>query len=204
MFPSRLLPHIVRRAVLRRAASRYAMHGWDVVPGAYLAGTRFRCEQPGCHTVACHPAVADWEAAAGHDVAAVRASWQRLPHGVLLATGGALDALEVPAGLGRFALGGAQGPVVVAPSGRWLFLVRAGESLRAELQWRSDVVLHSRGSWIAVPPTPLPGGRMRWEVDPDEVGWRLPESYALQVRLLTGVRTLVPPLAPRTAFAPAA
>jgi len=203
MFPSRLIPSF-RWVVLRRAAVRYAEHGWDVVPGAWLAGTRFRCDEAGCYTVACHPAVPDQEAAAGHEAARVRAAWRPRPHGVLLATGRALDALEVPATLGRFALGQAQGPVAVAPSGRWLFLVRPGQCLRPELRDRPDVVLHSRGSWIAVPPTALPGSRMRWEVDPDETGWRLPEAYPLQVQLMTGLRTLAPPLVPRTAFAPAA
>src|SRR2546421_237431 len=119
MFPSRPL----RRAVLRRAATRYAEHGWDVVPGACLAGDRFVCDEAGCHAVTCHPASASWEAAAGHDTATVRAAWRRRPYGVLLASGRGVDALEVTAGLGRFALGQAQGPVAVAPSGRWVFLV---------------------------------------------------------------------------------
>src|SRR5947207_1623222 len=125
MFPSRLIPSF-RWVVLRRAAVRYAEHGWDVVPGAWLAGTRFRCDEAGCYTVACHPAVPDREAAAGHDAARVRAAWRRRPHGVLLATGRARDALEVPATLGRFALGQAQGPVAVASAGRARSLVSPG------------------------------------------------------------------------------
>jgi len=200
MFPSRPL----RRAVLRRAATRYAEHGWDVVPGACLAGDRFVCDEAGCHAVTCHPASASWEAAAGHDTATVRAAWRRRPYGVLLASGRGVDALEVTAGLGRFALGQAQGPVAVAPSGRWVFLVRPSRRRHRELLDRSDVVLHSANSWVVLPPTPLPGGRMRWEVDPDEVGWRLPDPDDLQALLLTAARALAPPLVPRTSFVQAA
>src|SRR5690606_37912292 len=42
-----------QRSVLRRAALRYADHGWRVVPGAFLADNRYVCG-PLCPTVACH------------------------------------------------------------------------------------------------------------------------------------------------------
>jgi hypothetical protein len=183
--------HPLRRARLRRAAIRFARHGWDVVPGACLAGERFACDEPGCHAVTCHPDRADWAGVAGHDVPAVRAWWRDRPRAVLLATGRAFDAIEVPAELGRFAVGQVQGPVAVAPAGRWLFLVRPGQPLRSELQGRLNIVLHGPGSWVAAPPTPLPGGRMRWEVSPEEYDWRLPEPYSVQAVLLTGLRTVV-------------
>ena len=194
----------IQRLLLRRAATRYARHGWDVIPGACLAGPRsarsgcFECEEPGCHAVACHPGVSDWEAAAAHDVPTVRDWWRRLPRAVLLATGRAFDAIEVPAALGRFAVSQVRGPVAVGPSGRWLFLVRPGQSLRPELQGRVDVVLHGPGSWIAAPPTVLPGGRLRWEVPPQEHDWRLPDPYSVQAVLLTGLRTVVVRLEQRT------
>jgi hypothetical protein len=176
---------------LRRAAIRYAGQGWDVIPGACLAGPRFNCEEAGCYAVACHPGRADWQAVAGHDVPAVRSWWHELPRAVLLATGRAFDAVEVPAELGRFAAGQVQGPVAVAPSGQWLFLVRPGQSLRPELQGRADVVLHGPDSWIAVPPTAFPGGRMRWEVSPARYDWRLPDPYPVQAVLVTALRTVV-------------
>jgi hypothetical protein len=187
----RLRRHPIRRALLRRAATRYAGHGWDVVPGACLAGQRFECDEPGCHAVTCHPGLAGWETAAGHDVPTVRSWWSGRPRAVLLATGRAFDAVEVPGELGRFAAAQVQGPVAVAPSGRWLFLVRAGHPLRPELQGRLDVVLHATGSWVAAPPTAFPGGRMRWEVSPDDFDWRLPDPYSVQAVLLTGLRTVV-------------
>ena len=189
----RLRRHPLRRALLRRAATCYARHDWDVIPGACLAGPRFDCEEAGCHAMTCHPGLADWEGAASHEAAAVRSWWSKLPRAVLLATGRAFDAVEVPAELGKFAVGQVQGPVAVAPSGQWLILVRPGQPLRPELQGRPDVVLHGPGSWMAAPPTAFPCGRMQWEVSPAEYDWRLPDPYSVQAVLLTGLRTVVVP-----------
>jgi Bifunctional DNA primase/polymerase, N-terminal len=188
--PQGVRPRRLRRRALRRAALRYADHGWDVVPGACLVGTRFDCGQPGCQTVACHPAVAHWEAVAGHDPYLVRDWWRSLHHAVLLATGRAVDVLEVPAALGRPVAAGVRGPVSVAPSGRMLFLVRPGEGLRPELRRRMDVLLHGLGSWVPLPPTDHPGGRMRWETPPEEYDWLLPDPYPVQSLLLSAVRGL--------------
>jgi hypothetical protein len=84
--------------------------------------------------------------------------------------------------------------VAVAPSGGWLFLVRPGDALRPELRGRLDVVRHGLGSWVALPPTEFPGGRMRWEVPPEEYDWRLPDPYSVQALLLTGLRTVPLPM----------
>jgi len=186
----RIRPRRLRRMALRRAAVRYAEQGWDIVPGACLVGTRYDCDQPGCYTVACHPAVAHWEAAAGHDPRVVRTWWRERHHGVLLATGRAVDVLEVPSEPGRLAAPGVQGPIATAPSGRLLFLVRPGEGLRPELANRLDVVRHGLGSWVPIPPTDHPGGRMRWETPPDEYDWRLPDPYAVQSLLLATLRSM--------------
>ena len=43
---------LLSRRRLRRAAVRFAEHGWDVVPGAYLTADRYHCG-PGCTTMAC-------------------------------------------------------------------------------------------------------------------------------------------------------
>jgi hypothetical protein len=189
--PQRIRPRRLRRNALRRAALRYAEHAWTIVPGACLVGARFDCDQPGCYTVSCHPAVPHWEAAAGRDPHLIRDWWRDLHHAVLLATGTTVDVLEVPAALGRLAAPAVRGPVAVAPSGRLLFLVRPGEGLRPELQGRLDIVLHGLGSWVPVPPTDHPGGRMRWETAPEEFDWELPDPYAVQSLLLAGARTLI-------------
>jgi len=183
-----------RRTVLRRAAIRYAERGWPVVPGAFLAGGRFTCG-PLCPTVGCHPAVDDWESDSPYLPDELRDWWSAAPFSVLLATGVAFDAIEVPAALGApAARSGRTGPVAVAPTGEWMFLVAPGDGLRPELASRLDVVLHGRGSWIPSPPTQTPLGRVRWEVTPESVRWRLPSTYVVQEALAaqTSPRSLRP------------
>lgn len=175
----------VRRTVLRRAAQRYADHGWRVVPGAALQHDRFVCG-PLCLTVACHPAVDRWEAVASDRSADVDDWWARSAFSVLLTTGYTFDAIEVPARIGAAAAETARlGPVAVAPTGRWMFLVEPGDCLRPELSAQLDVVLHGPGSWIPAPPTRTPAGRIRWEVHPAVTSWQLPNPYAVQKVLVS-------------------
>ena len=191
------------RAHLRRAAISYAAHGWPVTPGAWLTGHRFACGRPDCPIMSGHPALESWADNATTDLGRVQAWWRRRPYAVLLTTGGPVDALEVPAVLGRRVLdpaGGADsvGPVAVTAAGRYMFLVRAGVPLRTELDSQSDIVRHGPGSWIPAAPSRLPDGPVRWAVDPERTGWRLPDAELVQT-LLTGAlgtvrttRTVVP------------
>ncbi|TWH65842.1 bifunctional DNA primase/polymerase-like protein [Micromonospora olivasterospora] len=94
----------LERVRLRRIAVRYALHGWEVTPGACLARSRFVCGRAGCPTVGCHPALEEWQQGASADPARVATWWRSRPHGVLLPTGRAFDVLEVSAHLGRQAL----------------------------------------------------------------------------------------------------
>lgn len=198
-------PQFIDVLRLRRAALRYSAHGWDVTPGACLSGDRFHCHRPGCPTVGCHPALERWEEAATSDAGRIGDWWSALPHTVLLATGRAFDVLEVPAHLGLRVLGLARlhghvlgpgrlplgGPLAVTPTGRWMFLVKPGDRLRPELDGQLDVLHHGPGSWVPAPPTRLPEGRVRWAVTPDEVRWRLPDSYAVQALLVDAIAALV-------------
>jgi hypothetical protein len=200
-------PLSFRRLRLRRAALRYADHGWDVTPGARLAGPRFICNRYDCPILGCHPALEHWEAAATRDTGQVNTWWAAEPHSVLLTTGSAFDVLEVPGHLGLPVLQATQalrsvegpgrgqvcGPVAVTPTGRWMFLVRPGDPLRPELADQPDVVRHGHGSWVPAPPTLLPEGAVRWVMQPEETHWRLADSYAVQ-RLLLDARTTTSPI----------
>jgi hypothetical protein len=191
-------PALFDRVRLRRAALRYAAHGWAVTPGACLHGHRFDCGRPGCPIMACHPAIESWEDDASADTERVTAWWRHRPHPVLLATGWTFDVLEVPASVGLRVLGAirlhadihgrtrddARGPVAVTPADRWMFLVRPGTPLRPELAHRPDVIRHGRGSWIPAAPSRMPDGPIRWAVSPEQAGWRLPESAAVQDMLV--------------------
>ncbi len=168
-----------QRTVLKRAAQRYAEHGWRVVPGAVLIDDRYVCG-PLCPTVACHPAVENWETAASSDSSDVDDWWANAAFSVLLATGDLFDVIEVPARIGAPAAHSARSPVAITPTGRWMFLTTPGDGLRPDLAARLDLVLHGRGSWIPAPPTRTPHGRIRWHVHPAAMAWRLPASYAVQ------------------------
>jgi len=169
-----------RRLRLRRAAQRYAGHAWPVLPGAYLTGGRFDCGELGCPTISCHPAIRDWEQVATADLTRITTWWQRHEHGVLLATGYGFDVLEIAGTAGRLVARAADGPVAVAPRERWMFLVRPGSDLDPQLADHASVVLHQGGSWIPAPPTPLPGGRVRWAVGPERCDWMLPDAAKVQ------------------------
>ncbi|WDZ84554.1 bifunctional DNA primase/polymerase [Micromonospora cathayae] len=186
----------LERVRLRRIAVRYALHGWEVTPGACLARSRFVCGRAGCPTVGCHPALENWDLAATTDPARVAMWWHTRPHGVLLPTGRAFDVLEVPAYLGRQVFESirahpadrARGPIAATPTGRWMFLVRPGDPLRPELDHCFHVVRHGVGSWIPAPPTRLPEGPVRWALAPEQARWRLPDSYLVQNVLVDALR----------------
>jgi Bifunctional DNA primase/polymerase, N-terminal len=197
-------PRFFDRMRLRRAALRYAAHGWTVLPGACLEGDRFACGCAGCTSTGCHPAIDSWQDGASADATQVSAWWRRRPYPVLLATGVAFDVLEVPASLGLRALGttrlhagvlGAgnadgRGPVAVGPTGRWMFFVRPGGALCPGLRGCLDVLQHGGGSWVPAAPSRMAEGSVRWAVTPDEVHWRLPDPAAVQAVLVDALGAL--------------
>ncbi|WP_412540008.1 bifunctional DNA primase/polymerase [Longispora sp. K20-0274] len=193
------VPRPVIRTLLRRSAVLYARHGWNVLPGAYLAGDKFDCGTTSCPTIKCHPAHDDLGAqlrpTADPDM--ITTWWHRSPFNVLLPTGLGFDVIEVPAYLGALAariLGehGPRAPISVAPSGRWMLFVAEGEALRPELDRQMDIVLHGRGSWVPAPPSRYPAGRVRWEVSPGTVNWALPGSYPVQHALVDALQLAAP------------
>lgn len=166
------------RLRLRRAAHHFADHGWPVIPGGYFNGERMACDRATCWATSCHPLLPDWErnTASGD-------WWQDKPHSVLLPTGRAFDAIDVPFLVGS-AVGQTSGPVIITPAGRWIFLVQTGTPLRPVLADRPDVVLHALGSWIPAPPTVLPEGKVRWHITPHQAEWQLPSADDVQVALI--------------------
>jgi hypothetical protein len=166
------------RVRLRRSALRYAAHGWEVTPGAYLAGRRFHCGRPGCPIAGCHPALDSWAESATCDPVRITVWWRRQAHTVLLPTGVSFDVLDVPATIGRKVPG--IGPVAVTGAGRWMFFVSPGLPLRPELELRLDVIRHGRGSWVPAPPNRLLDGPVRWTTPPEQTGWRLPDPDRVQ------------------------
>jgi hypothetical protein len=191
------------RGRLRRAARRFADHGWAVTPGAYFNGQRMACDRATCLATSCHPVLDEWEGQSSIQPAQLDDWWHEHPHALLLPTGRNFDVVEVPALLGAHAVcgpptgpgrasaaGRVRGPVAVTPTGRWMFLMGSGAPLRPELDHRTDVVRHCAGSWIPAPPTVLPEGPVRWQVSPEQVGWRLPDADEMQQALIEALIAL--------------
>jgi len=155
-------PGLVDRLRLRRAAIRYAAHGWAVPPGA------------------CPQGAVLLATGGKFDVLEVPAS-------VGLR---ALGAARLHADILGPELADGRGPVAVGPTGRWMFFVRPGVPLRTELDRCLDVVRHGPGSWVPAAPSRLPEGAVRWAVAPGAVRWRLPESAAVQSVLVEALTAL--------------
>ncbi len=170
--------NILMRLRLRRAAKTFTDHGWPVTPGGYLTGERMACDRPTCWATSCHPVLPDWEQHTGF-----AEWWRRKPHAVLLPTGHAFDAIEVSVLVGSI-VKAPLGPVIVTPTGHWIFLVQSGAPLPPILADRMDIVHHAAGSWIPAPPTVMPKGPVRWHLSPRQVGWQLPAPAQVQAALV--------------------
>ncbi|SEQ28338.1 Bifunctional DNA primase/polymerase, N-terminal [Streptomyces radiopugnans] len=168
---------------------------WDVFPGAWLetAGgiPRCSCGAANCGAPGAHPMRPDWAAQATGGATAVRRMWADRPHAsVLLPTGRAFDAIEVPETTGCLALarmermGLASGPVTGTPDGRMLFFVLPGGAARLPdlvrgLGWSPsgvDMTARGDGDWVAAPPTRVGArGAVLWVRQPEDAGHRLPD-----------------------------
>jgi hypothetical protein len=187
------------RAELRAGACELAEHRWPVFPGTYRQGGRWigRDGRPASGFEPVHP---DGPARAVRNADEADLRWQR-PYSVLVATGLVVDAIEVSALVGRRVCAslrdsGLVVPVAATPTGRWWFAVRAGEPLRPELASRADLRLHSRGSWVAAPPSEGPQGVVHWRVSPAAADWVLPDPCLLQVALLDVLGQRLAPAGP--------
>lgn len=162
-----------QRAPLRRAVERYRDAGWPIAAGAWWDGTRFRCQTPSCGTAGLH--------AAGHGLtlpsttSAEPRDRRRHPHTILLRTGLAIDAIELPA-RATAAIAAAERlprPPAVArlPTGRWLLFaathddVIAGDTL-PDTASTAGITYHGHNSTVPLPPSRLATGPVRWHRRP--------------------------------------
>src|SRR5581483_1317479 len=156
-------------AALRAGAQCLVDHGWPVVPGTWWQGGAWRgipaeptrgltidlSRAAGWDSV---PAVSGGVSSATCDSSQVSLWWSRSPFSVLLATGSALDVVEMPAYLGRRVAStlrrvGVVAPLAATPAGRWWLPVTPGSPLNPELAAQTEVVLHGSGSWVIAPPS---------------------------------------------------
>jgi hypothetical protein len=175
--------HGAFRIELRAQAIGLAWRGWQVMPGTYPAAN----DGP-------VPVFEDWAERINTATAGEIADWWNgeQPHSLLVATGKTLDAIEVGDELGRQTAAvlrstGLPVPIAATPSGRWLFLTEAGEKLHSELAGNADIVLHTAGSFIPLPPSTFLQGIVHWRVRPEVCGWDLPASRVVQDAMLRAV-----------------
>jgi hypothetical protein len=193
--PGRLTGELLDSAV-RYAQERH----WDVLPGAWLetdaAGVRHcSCGLAACPAPGAHPARPDWSSQAGGSGPAARRMWQRQPlASVLLPTGRAFDAVDVPEGAGCLALARMErmdlplGPVIGTPARRMIFFVLPGATAKVpELLARLgltasalDLVVRGEGDWVVAPPTRMgAGGSAQWAREPTALNRWLPDVEEL-------------------------
>ncbi|GAB3296572.1 bifunctional DNA primase/polymerase [Parasphingorhabdus pacifica] len=187
------------RIELRVQAIGLASRGWPVLPGTYPEGSRWtgRSGNDAAHGQAVtglEPVHLDWQQRLeqDRDTDQVASLWTERPYNLLVATGTAVEALEIDADWGKRAAGalrsvGAPTPIVATPDGRWYFLTAPGGRLCAELADSGRVRLHSTGSWIPLPPTTYQHGVVHWRAKPETCGWRLPVPEMVQDALCSGM-----------------
>jgi hypothetical protein len=116
-----------------------------------------------------------------------------VPYSILARAGEDFDVITVPSTLGRAALavdGSAMAscPTILAPRGARV-LVRRGSRprLRSELRAVEGCRCCRRGAVVALPPTLVPGGSLRWWIAPDDVGYQPGDSDEVQAALVAAL-----------------
>ena len=184
---------VVYGTELRAGALCLVDHGWAVVPGNWWQEDGWQGNSDGNSTSVSGPAVPGGVAKASTNPAQVARWWAQAPYAVLLATGGALDAIEMPAWMGRRVAStlrsiGVVAPLAATPTGRWWFPVATGGPALAQRSVESDVTLHGVGSWVIAPPSECADGLAHWRVHPGVCGWRLPEAQVVHSAVAEAVR----------------
>jgi hypothetical protein len=166
------------RPLLLAAATACAVdRGWPVLPGAGADRDGCRCRRPDCPTPGAHPDDPSLLAATT-DPRMVRWWWDRLPDApVLVATGGRVSAVSLPAAAGVRvldyfdALRIRTGPVIATPT-RYVLLVRPytmqelGELLVAQEWVPASLRYHGTGGYVVLPPSRTGAGAVRWVREP--------------------------------------
>lgn len=161
---------------LAAAASRYAAHGWPVIPLHTPDGTGCSCRAADCGSPGKHPRTRRGLHEATIDVDEVRAWWSRWPDANIgIATGAAsgLVVLDVDLPDGPASLTQLQGeheplPLTCAQrtgsGGQQLLFAHSGHAVRNRTALRPGLDVRGDGGYIVVPPSRhASGDRYRWE-----------------------------------------
>ncbi|MCX4550188.1 bifunctional DNA primase/polymerase [Streptomyces sp. NBC_01387] len=189
-----------RGETLLDTAVRYAeQRHWDVLSGTWLVAKegveRCSCADTGCSAPGAHPTRPDWAAQATGSAVVARAQWSEQPTAsVLLPTGRAFDAVDVPETAGFLALARMErmevtlGPVTRTPDRRMQFFVLPGTGAKVpflvrRLGWDPaaiDLTVRGEGGFLAAPPTRVgAGGAVQWVRRPTAANRWLPDADEL-------------------------
>lgn len=179
------------RIELRAEAVNLAWHGWPVLPGTYPAGEQW-AGRDGVEDDGPTPVHHDWQERIGTKAEQVATWWTGHSYSILLATGHGVDAIEVPADLGRRAAvelraTGIPVPIVATPAGRWMFLVASGGSAWGTDDGTdddADVKHYGKGEYVPLPPSPCDVGVVHWRVKPQICAWHLPHASVVREALV--------------------
>ncbi|GGT87376.1 DNA primase [Streptomyces lateritius] len=181
-------------------AVRYAEERhWDVFPGTWLEAVEGRercsCGAESCVTPGAHPARPDWSTQATGSAVGARRMWSKQPKAsILLPTGRAFDAIDVPESAGFLALARMErmeltlGPVTCTPDRRMFFFVLPGAATKVpdlvrKLGWvpaSIDLITRGEGHFVAAPPTRVGGhGAVQWARRPTPANRWLPDAEEL-------------------------
>ncbi|MFC1417927.1 bifunctional DNA primase/polymerase [Streptacidiphilus cavernicola] len=166
-----------RGLLLATATACAADWGWPVLPGAAADRDGCRCARPDCPTPGAHPDDPSLLAATT-DPRMVEWWWGRRPDApVLVATGGRVSAVSLPAAAGVRvleyfdALRIRTGPVIATPT-RYVLLVapytlpELGELLVAQEWVPTSLRYHGDGGYAVLPPSRTGAGAVRWVREP--------------------------------------
>lgn len=156
---------------------------------------RCSCGEDRCAVPGAHPTRADWAGLATGSGAAARRMWERQPRAsILLPTGRAFDAIDVPESAGFLALARMErlslplGPVTRSPDRRMQFFVLPGAAAKADalvrrLGWSAPAIgLRGcgEGQYVTAPPSRVGGsGSVQWARRPTTANRWLPEVEEL-------------------------
>jgi hypothetical protein len=166
------------RSLLLSAAMTCSQEwGWPVLPGAATGWEGCACPRPDCPTPGAHPYDPPLLAATT-DSRMVRWWWRRHPDApLLLATGGPVSAVSLPASAGARvleyfdALRIRTGPVIATPT-RYVLLVapytmqELAELLIAQEWVPTSLRYHGSGGYVVLPPSRTGAGVLRWAREP--------------------------------------
>ncbi|MCK1796716.1 bifunctional DNA primase/polymerase [Streptomyces sp. XM4193] len=200
--PTRRIPAQRDRGTLEHAVRYAKERAWDVFPGTWLETVdgvpRCSCGTARCDAPGAHPRDGGWAEQATGSASAARRLWERRPlASVLMPTGRAFDAIDVPEVAGCLALARMErmgldvGPVTCTPYGRMLFLVLPGAAatvpdLVRRQGWSPgaiDLVTHGEGHWVAAPPTRMRRGLVQWVRQPNAANRWLPNAEEVIAQL---------------------